>query len=545
MDADRELMARAEARIGKVLREKYRVDSVLGVGGMAVVYAVTHRNQKRFALKILHPELSLRTDIRQRFQREGYAANTLNHPGAVAILDDDVAEDGSAFLVMELLDGAPVETVWESLQHRMSPSAVLAIAHQLLDVLAAAHAKSIVHRDIKPANLFLTRDGTIKVLDFGIARVRDATSGMSTTSTGTTLGTPGYMAPEQAIGRTGEIDGQTDVWAVGATMFSLISGQLVHAGESAAHVVVQSATEPARSLAAVCPEVPERVVSVVDRALAFAKADRWPSAMIMRDAVAAAHEAVLGAVVSRTPLVELMDEWAKHSQTRKAAHAPTMPDPSGEASAPTLPFDGGSDPARAVSGGAPFSSNTANPVESSPMAHTLQRPAGGRWLRVAIAVVAVLGIGGGAAWFGFRRHQPPVQSAIAASIVATPAPPAPAASSVAAPLAPSSEPTLKTAKLGVSPPTASVEVDGQPAPVSSGMVDVSGSPGSMHIVHVIAGKRDGTYPVLLTDNGPVPSKVELSVAPPAFPGAPPPRKPPPGAAPAPSTAPQNFSRTME
>jgi signal transduction histidine kinase len=97
--------------VGSVLRGKYRLDEVLGIGGMAVVYAATHRNQKQFAVKVLHPELSLREGIRARFLREGYAANSVKHPGAVAVMDDDVAEDGAAFLVMELLEGMPVEEV--------------------------------------------------------------------------------------------------------------------------------------------------------------------------------------------------------------------------------------------------------------------------------------------------------------------------------------------------------------------------------------------------------------------------------------------------
>src|ERR1700677_2657894 len=144
---------RAEQRLGQVLRGKYRIDRVIGVGGMAAVYAATHRNQKTFAVKVLHRELSFNDDVRNRFLREGYAANSVRHPGAVAVLDDDVAEDGAAFLVMELLDGATVEAVWET-QRRLSQSAVLCIAHQMLDTLAVAHSKAIVHRDIKPANLF-------------------------------------------------------------------------------------------------------------------------------------------------------------------------------------------------------------------------------------------------------------------------------------------------------------------------------------------------------------------------------------------------------
>src|SRR5580698_4303989 len=105
--------SRAQGRVGTVLRGKYRIDRVLGVGGMAVVYKATHRNQAEFAVKMLHPELSIRDDIRSRFLREGYAANSVKHPGAVLVVDDDVAEDGSAFLVMELLDGIGCEEAWE------------------------------------------------------------------------------------------------------------------------------------------------------------------------------------------------------------------------------------------------------------------------------------------------------------------------------------------------------------------------------------------------------------------------------------------------
>src|SRR5580700_4901474 len=119
--ADDELLALARARIGKVLRGKYRLDRVLGIGGMAVVYAATHRNKKKFAIKMLHPELSVRENIRTRFLREGYVANSVEHPGAVAVLDDDVAEDGSAFLVMELLEGSPLDELARKQEGRRLP----------------------------------------------------------------------------------------------------------------------------------------------------------------------------------------------------------------------------------------------------------------------------------------------------------------------------------------------------------------------------------------------------------------------------------------
>jgi serine/threonine-protein kinase len=304
---DDELRRRAEARIGTVLCGKYTIEAVLGVGGMAVVYAATHRNQKRVAVKLLHPELSLHGDVRARFMREGYAANTVDHPGAVAVLDDDTAEDGAAFLVMERLEGAEVEELCARHGGRFDPRVALAIAEPLLAVLEAAHAKGIVHRDIKPANLYLTRDGTLKVLDFGIARARDALSaGQRGTQTGMLMGTPAFMAPEQAMGKSSEIDGTTDVWAVGATIFALLSGEQVHDGETATALLVRAATQPARSLAQVVPGADARLVALVDRALAFDRAARWPSAGAMRVAVRDVYQAMFGAPLTKESLEHIM-----------------------------------------------------------------------------------------------------------------------------------------------------------------------------------------------------------------------------------------------
>ena len=282
-----ELRKRAQKRVGSTLKGKYTIDRVLGIGGMAVVYAVTHRNQAELALKMLHPELGLHGDVRTRFLREGYAANSVKHPGVVMVVDDDVAEDGSAFLVMERLHGDTVEAVWEEHGLRLPLRIAAAVVDQLLDVLSAAHAKDIVHRDIKPANLFLTDDGTVKVLDFGIARARDAlaSSNGQQTGSGIVLGTPAFMAPEQALAKTKEIDQRTDVWAAGATLFSLVAGQLVHVGSNAPQLLVQAATENARSLAAVAPDAPPAFVDVVARALAFEREDRYPTAKAMQAAL--------------------------------------------------------------------------------------------------------------------------------------------------------------------------------------------------------------------------------------------------------------------
>jgi serine/threonine-protein kinase len=288
-----DLTRRAQARLGSVLASKYRLDSVLGVGGMASVYAASDRNGRRVAVKLLHTEFSQDREVRQRFARESIAANAVNHPGVLAIIDDDRAEDGSAFLVMELLVGDSVQKLWTEARERMPVRTVLAIARELCDVLVVAHAAGVIHRDIKPENLFVTRNGHLRVLDFGIARVR-ALAGVKLTGIGSLLGTPEFMAPEQAKGIAGQIDEQTDVWAVGATMFTLLSGRVVHEGRSPLQTAVLAATKPARSLAAVAPELPWELVELVDRALRTEKVERWPSAQALRDAIGRTSFALFG-----------------------------------------------------------------------------------------------------------------------------------------------------------------------------------------------------------------------------------------------------------
>jgi serine/threonine-protein kinase len=231
--------------------------------------------------------------VRSRFLQEGYAANTIQHDGAVSVLDDDLAPDGSAFIVMEMLEGETVEQRWERSGQRLPVADVLWIVDQLLDVLVAAHAKSVVHRDIKPENLFVTKSGAIKVLDFGIAKVFEQRKArQSTTRAGMVMGTPAFMAPEQALAHWEEVDGRTDLWAVGATMFMLLSGRHVHDAESSQEQLILSATAPAPSLATVAPNVPRQVVTIVDRALAFERTGRWHDAATMQGAVRQVLEAI-------------------------------------------------------------------------------------------------------------------------------------------------------------------------------------------------------------------------------------------------------------
>ena len=274
--------ASARDRLGQTLCGKYRLDEVVGVGGTAVVFRATHRNGNRVAVKLLHDYLCKSRDVTRRFMREAYLANLLEHPGIVRVLDDDVDQDGVAFLVLELLEGETLEERRVRLGGRLAVDEVLGYVDRLLEVLELAHDKQIVHRDIKPSNVFLTKDGDVKVLDFGIARILDQHGSATATKTGQMIGTPAFMPPEQALSKPKEIDKQTDLWAVGATMFTLLSGELVHVAESSSEHLVKAATLHARSVARVLPGVPANVETLVGRALRFEKKERWTSATEMR-----------------------------------------------------------------------------------------------------------------------------------------------------------------------------------------------------------------------------------------------------------------------
>ena len=298
------LVVRARRRLGQILNGKWRLDVLLGVGGMAAVYAVTHRNGSRAAVKLLHPELSLHMGVRARFQREGYIANAVGHEGAVKVMDDDVTDDGSFFLVTELLDGETLEDRRVRAGGRLDEDEVLRAVDQLLDVLAAAHAKGVVHRDLKPDNVFVTRGGQIKVLDFGIARLRETAHGGPARTADGTMGTPAFMAPEQARGSWDDVDGRTDLWAVGATMFNLLTGALVHPARSPNEQLYFAMTKEARPLTDVVPGSSPAVRDVVDRALAFDRARRWPDAAHMQQAVRSAYRDLRGQeIAAAAPLV--------------------------------------------------------------------------------------------------------------------------------------------------------------------------------------------------------------------------------------------------
>jgi serine/threonine protein kinase len=276
------------ARIGTVINGKWQVDARIGAGGMATVYSATHRNGNRAAIKMLHAQLSHDPQVRARFLREGYVANAVSHPGVVAVLDDGVTEDGAVFLVLELLEGESIDARRVRLGGKLPIDEALDLADEALDALAAAHEKGIVHRDVKPENVFLTNDGQIKLLDFGLARMKDAQS--EATQTGVTIGTPEFMPPEQAAGRRDAVDARSDVWGLGATVFTAITGRYVHDDAQSLHEqLIASATRRSRPIRQLAPHVTPAVSLVIDRALELDMGDRWQSARDMQIALRAAR----------------------------------------------------------------------------------------------------------------------------------------------------------------------------------------------------------------------------------------------------------------
>ena len=318
--------------MGTVLNDKWRLERVLGVGGMAAVYAALHRNGARAAVKILHADLSRHADVRERFLREGYAANRVEHPGVVKVLDDDVIvsgpDSGTAYLVMELLVG-------ESMQDRlerpppMGEREFLAIAERVLEVLEAAHSRGVVHRDLKPENLFLLSAHPdeipledrgkirLKILDFGLARLLQ---GQTITTYGLALGTPSFMSPEQAAGRVDEIDGRTDLFALAATGFRLRTGRRIQEGGNTVELVAKMASVPAPRIRMVSPDVSAPFARIIDRALEFRREDRYESAAAMlRDVRKAIAELDAGTTATQLALPAVRDAERSESTIEASA----------------------------------------------------------------------------------------------------------------------------------------------------------------------------------------------------------------------------------
>lgn len=281
---------------------KYHITGMLGEGAMGVVYkALDPRIDRVVAIKTIHPgmmQMGMAEEMSERFLREIRAVGNLRHPNIVAIYDTD-EQDGVPFYVMEYVEGHDLSDLFRD-NARFSMEQVLHIGRQLLDAFAYTHQHGIIHRDIKPGNIFITKEGDVKVTDFGIAHVENS----DLTQAGTSLGTPSYMSPEQCAGQA--VDNRSDLFSIGIVLYQLLTGEKPFQGSSThavMHHILQSTPERPTALN---PTLPAAVDRLMERALAKNPADRFQSA----EEFLQAWEAVLQGREVAGPARDFWGWWA-------------------------------------------------------------------------------------------------------------------------------------------------------------------------------------------------------------------------------------------
>ena len=273
---------------GMLINGTWRIDEPIGMGGMGHVYAVTHaRTGRRYALKMMLPDVGLTEEGVRRFEREAKAASALGHEGIAAVHDFDRTPDGRLFLVMDLLEGETLDArlrnagslAWQDVKPRVL---------ELADALAAAHAAGLIHRDLKPANVFLrkTESGErAMLLDFGLAKSAHDPGASRITATGEAVGTPLYMSPEQARGEA--VDVRADVYGLAATVYEILTGAPPFVGSTPALAYAQLLGEPVVPASKVAARaIPLELDALLTRALAKDVDERPPSVAAMRDELA-------------------------------------------------------------------------------------------------------------------------------------------------------------------------------------------------------------------------------------------------------------------
>ena len=270
---------------GSMVGDRYRVEGLVGEGGMGVVYRVTHvRMRKTFALKVLHAALSQSKELVLRFEREAVAVGSIDHPNVAGATDFGQLPDGSFFLVCEFIDGRSLRAEIEA--GPMPAPRALRIMRGAVSAVAAAHAKGIVHRDLKPENVMLVdRDGDpdfVKVIDFGIAKLDTAEessperSAQPLTRLGVVMGTPDYMSPEQALGQV--VDARADLYSLGVIFYELLAGRCPFHGEAVTVLRQHIMDEPPPLSADILPRLDPRVPALIRRLLAKDAAQRFQTA---------------------------------------------------------------------------------------------------------------------------------------------------------------------------------------------------------------------------------------------------------------------------
>lgn len=268
--------------IGKKLDGRYLIESLIGVGGMANVYkGCDVRTGNQIAVKVLKEEFLDNEELVRRFKNESKAISILNHPNIVKVYDVSVT-DQLQYIVMEYIDGITLKEYLKQRNGALTWKEVVHFATQVLSALDHAHSKGIVHRDVKPQNIMLQADGSIKMMDFGIARFSRA---QSQTVSDKAIGSVHYISPEQAKGD--HTDARTDIYSVGVMMYEMLSGKLPFDGTGAVSIAIMQISEKPKPLAEVAPNIPVGLRQITEKAMEKDPADRYQSAQEMLDAIAA------------------------------------------------------------------------------------------------------------------------------------------------------------------------------------------------------------------------------------------------------------------
>jgi serine/threonine-protein kinase len=395
-------LLKPEERLGSILAGRFRLDAILGKGGMGVVFSGMHTwNNRPVAVKVLLPQYAEDPEIRKRFVREAEAAAALSHPNVVQVLDSGEDEEGDAYLALELLEGESLATRLER-EGRLPLEETLSLVVPVLDALAYAHERGVIHRDLKPDNLFLAVDArgrcVPKLLDFGIAKLERDTLSVATQA-GTVLGTPQYMSPEQA-GTGDPVGAASDVWSMGVVLYRCLTGRLPFAGESVAQLLLQIVGGPEVSIRAGAPDVvPAPIAAVVDRALQRSLDGRYATCAALVEALIDAAREV-GLEVERDGAIRAAPPAPTEASSEPSTHA-TDAEPTDAASEAASEAAPASVPT-AVAAPDPVQSSEAveptrpaverpEPLPVGPRALTAPRT---RWLAIAaVGVVALIGLG--------------------------------------------------------------------------------------------------------------------------------------------------------